>query len=464
MNTAPQTIGINAKSIAFAIVLLLVMLFACQTCGQELEAFSQQSTVELESVLAPSELLERNDTSQDHGQSAVVDEWSADQIATSIECNSQKTPGSETLQCDHCQSQAVKTRVNCPLGKRVVCVEGRDEIWLVSARQSHLCWSDLSRIEVSLLQNEVWQPSSLETLVSAHAEDKSRATVVYCHGNRTKLAWAKSRGLQVYQSTFQNEVDQSTRPPVRFVIFAWKSEQEKTRLRPDYKLKTQRAAVVGMAFGKFLDQFSDRNMLLSGFSLGSQVVLTGLTGGESGRPNIGGRYQVALIAPALDPMFVCRSLRTLPDVSLIQRTEVVANENDVAIKAAQKLAAKTCREWLPEFKKLACTSAFATNRIQLHEIGDDICRHHTSNNYYNAEKVRCIHWEMLSQVHADQQSNVAPTSMMELEPIEVQPTQLEPISDFGQSVFTLDLPSTGSVNGVPVLAAPVEAVPGDNSN
>ena len=451
MNTAKQTIGIDAKSIVFATVLFLLMLVVCQTCGQEFKAFNQEGVVEfdskLESVLVSGQSVEQ---SQALDQPADLLDLSADQPATPFELDSQKTPGSETRQCEVCQPQAVETR-ECPLKKCVVCVDARDEIWLVDARQSHLCWSDLSRIKVSLLRDETWQPSSLETLVSAHDSDKSRATVVYCHGNRTKLGWAKSRGLQAYQATYQNEIDQSTRPPVRYVIFAWKSEQEKLRLRSDYKLKTKRASVVGLGFGKFLDQFGDRNMVISGFSLGAQVVLTGLTDGALAGSNLSGRYQVALIAPALDPMFVCSSLRTLSEVSLIQRTEVVANENDVAIKAAQKLAAKTCREWLPEFRKLACTSEFAINPIQVHEIGDEISRQHNVNNYYTSQKARCIHRKMLEQVYAEQQPRLAPVEVVEV----------EPISDLDESVFILDLPPADADIGFPVLAAPLEAVPGE---
>ena len=334
--------------------------------------------------------------------------------------------------------QAVRTKDLCPLKKPLVCVAEQDEIWLVSARQSHLCWSDLSRIKVSQLQNEAWQPSSLEALTSRHANEKSKTTVVYCHGNRANLDWAQSRGLQVYQSIFQDGHDhtQPSRPPIRFVIFAWKSEQEKIRIRPDYEIKSKRAPVVGKTFGKFLEQFDDSDMVLTGFSLGSQVILTGLTNCELGHHNLPGRYQVALVAPALAPSYVCSSsLERLPENRLIRRTEVVANDDDLAIKVAQKIAAKTCREWLPEFHKLACTSQFAINPIGLHVGEKDISRQHSTTNYYSSEKVRCIHNEMLDQVFAAQNLRPEATPIQEFELTPATPTlQIEEAFD-GESVL-----------------------------
>ena len=238
------------------------------------------------------------------------------------------------------------------------------------------------------------------------------------------------------------------------MIFAWKSEQEKVRIRPDYELKTERASVVGKTFGKFLEQFSDRNVLLSGFSLGSQVVLTGLTNCESGGANLPGRYQVALIAPALDPKFVCGSLNTLPNVGLIQRTEVVANEKDIVIKAAQKMAAKICREWLPEFKRLARTSEFANNPIRVRDIGDDISRQHSTNNYYGSTEVQRLHREMLKQVYAIQQPHSVPAVMVEPDAVSV----------LGESDSVLDFQPALPASDLPVLAAPTELVPSIHSN
>ena len=449
----------RVKALVFTAMPFLLILFACQAFGQDVEAFSFDGNVGVDSshnsVLVPGESVDQLEPFQ-----------VLDHPAMPVEPMGLESLGSQwPLPCEACEPQVVKTKGKCSLSEEIVCVSGRDEIWLVSARQSHLCQSDLSRLEVSLLRDSQWQLSSLETLTSAHAGNRSRATFVYCHGNRTKLAFAKSRGLQVYEALFQNEVDQSTRPPVRFVIFAWKSEQEKVRLRTDYEIKSKRAFAVGSAFGKFLDQFADRNMLLGGFSLGSQVVLAGLTGCESKRSNLDGRYQVALTAPALDPSFVCSSLRQLPENSLIERTEVFANENDFAIKAAQKLAAKTCRKWLPELMKLA--NIMGINPIQVHEVGKEISSRHSIANYYNSRSVRCIHRKMLEQVYAAQQSGerieaAAGRSLAPSVLVEAEPSEIVPIAGLDGSDFVTDLLDEDTE--VPVLASPAEFVPGETSN
>lgn len=391
MNSAYLNYKSFAKYALLTVTLLLGMFFASQIHGQELEILDD-SAIELDSVL-------------DHGQQSLVP---VPQVALEVLVD-QSTAFGEPVECEVCGPQAIETKEICLLKKRVVCVAAQDEVWLVSARKAHLC-RDLSQIDVRILQNGNWQTSSLDSLTTEHSIDKSKTTLVYCHGNRTDLSWAKSRGLQVYQNLFESNCKQGecrcTRPPVRFVIFAWKSEQEKIRLCRDYQIKSKRAPIVGKTFGRFLGQFGDRDMVLSGFSLGSQVILTGLSGCESSGRNLPGRYQVCLVAPALAPSFVCGSLGGLADNCLVQRTEVFANEKDRAIKAAQKIAARTCREWLPEFKKLELSSGNAVNPIRVTDVGNDISRQHSTENYYSSNKVRCLHLEMLKQVTSAQISTV----------------------------------------------------------
>ena len=42
------------------------------------------------------------------------------------------------------------------------------------------------------------------------------------------------RAIQFYDNSLRN----CDRPPLRFVVFAWKSEAEKARVIPDYKIKS----------------------------------------------------------------------------------------------------------------------------------------------------------------------------------------------------------------------------------
>jgi len=159
--------------------------------------------------------------------------------------------------------QSVRTRRG--IGFRSVSVRAQDEIWLVSARrQQGQCQLTLQR-----LIDGQWIPTCMEELTFAHAVDQQRSSMVYVHGNRTDGEYARSRGLQFYENVF-NAGAQSG--PVRFVIFAWRSERERIRPASDFNVKLDRSVELGSTFARFLDQFPDRRMVLSGFSLGGQVV------------------------------------------------------------------------------------------------------------------------------------------------------------------------------------------------
>ena len=100
--------------------------------------------------------------------------------------------------------------------RKSVQVDEQDEIWLVDARKSHRCPSDLSLINVRKFENGNWNPSSLENLATDHLMDPSRETVVFIHGNQTDGRWSLTRGIQVYRNLFKNCYD---RKPIRLVIW-----------------------------------------------------------------------------------------------------------------------------------------------------------------------------------------------------------------------------------------------------
>ena len=152
--------------------------------------------------------------------------------------------------CDPCQ-----VPTSCPAGQLVMTCEtlGRrvpvvvcpqDDVWLISARKSHCAPSDLSLLQCSHLENGCWQDSELDELVQLHSTDKTRVTMLYVHGNRTALKWAESRGLQFYDTALRK----ANRPPMRFVIFAWRSETERARIIPDYEIKSNRSVTIGETF------------------------------------------------------------------------------------------------------------------------------------------------------------------------------------------------------------------------
>lgn len=237
--------------------------------------------------------------------------------------------------CGDDQLQKVVVRKNVLGCLETISVLPQDEVWLVSAR-SYLCGeTDLSRLCVCRLENNQFVPSTFGSLTQAHASNDAKSTVFYVHGNQTSLEYAISRGLQVYRNSLATKAQ--CRGPVRYVIWAWKSEQEKVRYYPDYLAKSQRSVLVGETFAEALNRFSDRNMVLFGYSLGVQVLLSGLDSKACDpRPGDGSKYQVAFAAPAINANFLARHGLCQTE-SPVARTYVFTNRKDKAIKVAQAI-------------------------------------------------------------------------------------------------------------------------------
>jgi esterase/lipase superfamily enzyme len=238
------------------------------------------------------------------------------------------------------------------------------------------------------LQNGCWQTASLDDLVNRHTIDKTRATLIYAHGDRTNLEYAKARGLQVYQTAFQSSP--CVRPPIRFVLFCWKSEKE-IRRHPvvDFGIKSDRAVLVGKTFALLLNQFEDRNLGILGFSLGTQVTMSALNcldlQDPSGRS---GKYRVMLIAPALDARFVRTELPRFPHNRLVEKTDVYRNRDDRAIQAAQMIVRKQSRADVTTLRELAASNPASLNPIKVYDITSQIKKRHSITNYCAAPSVR----------------------------------------------------------------------------
>ena len=189
--------------------------------------------------------------------------------------------------------QTIRTRSG--IGFRKVRVRAQDEIWLVSARDIDQCELSFER-----LSDGKWLSASMAELIQSHSTDPQKASLIYVHGNRTDDAYARSRGLQFYENMFNGEVCSG---PMRFVIFAWQSEREKIGGIADFRIKLDRSVELGPTFAEFLNQFEDRQLILTGFSLGSQIILSALVDLESreamDQEQKIGKYRVALITPCL---------------------------------------------------------------------------------------------------------------------------------------------------------------------
>ena len=221
------------------------------------------------------------------------------------------------------------------------CMEGitvlpQDEVWLIDARACLCGESDPTLLKVSRLVKSDLVDSSLAELSAAHDSGDDLATVLYIHGNQTNEEYAIARGMQVYRNAFTTKAH--CHGPVRYVIWAWKSEQEKTRLYPDYLIKSKRSVLLGETFATTLNQFSDRNILIFGYSLGVQIALSALDSPSLlHRTNDPTRYQVAFAAPAINADYVTSHGLAVGGACPVAQTYVFTNRKDRAIRAAQAI-------------------------------------------------------------------------------------------------------------------------------
>ena len=227
-----------------------------------------------------------------------------------------------------------------------------------------------------MARQRIWQTSLKHTYL-----DQQKTSLVYVHGNRTDEVFARSRGLQFYENTFNGEMCSG---PIRFIIYAWRSEREKVRVGPDFRIKLDRSVAIGPMFACFVNQFEDRRLILSGFSLGAQVVLSGLVELQAANdlePK-SGRYRIALITPALQACDSLVSVAPLPFNSVAAETDVFTNKKDIALIAAKVSEKKNKQMPAVTLEQLAQQSVpGTTNRIVIEDMTNCVSRYHSISRY-----------------------------------------------------------------------------------
>ena len=299
--------------------------------------------------------------------------------------------------------QTIRTRngVTC----RKVHVRPQDEIWLVSARQDKQC-----ELSSQKLVDGQWVAASIAELTQSHVMDQQKTSLVYVHGNRTNEVYASSRGLQFYENIFN---DQMCSGPIRFIIFAWRSEREKVGPASDYRLKLDRSVSLGPTFADFINQFEDRRLVLAGFSLGGQIVLSSLVqleclAANDPEPKFG-KYRVALITPALKASDSLNSIASLPSNSVTMETVVFVNQKDVAIRAAT-VATKGSPEPAVTLEQVAQQPAdCVTNPVVIEDITCNVSRLHSISRYsHRSERIQTIINRMANDVRGSAQIKMVP--------------------------------------------------------
>jgi len=312
--------------------------------------------------------------------------------------------------------QSVRTRNG--IGFRSVSVRAQDEIWFVSARRQE------SRCELTLhrLLGGQWVPVGMGELTLAHAVDQQRSSMVYVHGNRTDDKYARSRGLQFYENLFNGP---SRSGPVRFVIFAWRSERERIRPSLDFNVKLNRSVELGstfasfLEFASFLDQFHDRRIVLSGFSLGGQVVLSGLS--QLQHDDKAGGFQVALITPVLKAEDTINSVASLPHNPAVTRTVVFVNQKDAALRAAMLAAKGTSGKPTITLEQIAAApSCESINPVAIEDMTAQVTSCHSITKYSSKSlRLQAVINEMTDEFRSDSSSSCVECESTQLHAPEV---------------------------------------------
>lgn len=309
----------------------------------------------------------------------------------------------------NCGDQLIRTKQS--IGERLVRVNACDEIWLVNARDTATEDDDdcdctpptitSGPMTCARMVECQFVDCDLSKLIAAHTNDHSKATMIYVHGNRTDLEYAKSRALQMYENIFNQPG--CKRVPVRLVIYAWKSESELSRVLPDFKVKSVRAYDIAPVLRGFLDQFPDRNLVLMGYSLGAQMILQSVFDDTANQKP--GRYKIGLVVPSLDPRFLdggeSSQIGLLPYNELVESTDVFDNQHDRAIKIGRVVLRTNTRlifsgrndsPFLPIAETVAprCEVVQSPNRVRLVDITDESSRCHSIVKYSgNSNSIKC---------------------------------------------------------------------------
>ena len=213
------------------------------------------------------------------------------------------------------------------VGQSSNCLRPGDEVWLISARDFGSC-CDANNFHCQRYSAGNWYDTSCAELFAANDAQPVCSPVVYVHGYQTDLGDAKLRGVQVYDRLFRS--CENTQP-IRYIIWAWKSERESLRFVQEFQEKASKANRLGDAFAMTLNRLQSSPPTVIAYSLGAQISISALVKSDvyTGQP-----VQLAVIAAATDCGFPgdCSQMRQSGNIST---SYVFVNRGDVAIRAAR---------------------------------------------------------------------------------------------------------------------------------
>ena len=267
------------------------------------------------------------------------------------------------------------------------CTRPGDEVWLVSARNLGNCCSP-NILQCQRLHDGVWINTPCTDLFDAKQAPDS-IPVVYVHGYQTNLADAQLRGIQVYQNLFGMCPAHN---PIRYVIWAWKSERETRRVVREFTEKSQHALELGDAFAITLNQLQTKPPVVIAYSLGAQVCLSALVRSQAYN---GSPVHLAFIAAATDCGFD-RCCLQMQGCGNIAKSYVFSNRGDIAIRAA-RLSCRLARGRKPEkLEQIAPRFPTQLGEVNIVDITPVSTRQHSIIKYTSIPVVACCINELLA--------------------------------------------------------------------
>lgn len=244
---------------------------------------------------------------------------------------------------DHPQTQSLSESKQSPDSSSAEAedVGASDRIWLLSTRKMVSRASqvklDTPAFEISLLNNKnVFQRRRFDEFMEAISE--RRKAVIYVHGNRFTAEDAIIRGRWVYSKVALKDLD----APVDWIIWSWESDKNGILVH-DARLKAIRTEGQGLYLGWLLKKHAEQNIAttLVGYSFGGRVVTGGLhaaAGGElggvsiEGSPTLGAPFNAALIAPAIDSLWLSQRGYHRNATQNLDRLTLLYNRRDAVLK------------------------------------------------------------------------------------------------------------------------------------
>lgn len=160
-----------------------------------------------------------------------------------------------------------------------------DELWIVNTRSvdTGVCAQvdlDLGASVYERIDGQYCNRSASELLERINQDDV-RQNVVFIHGNRTDVRWARLRGTETYETIM--DVTQANcpttcsypLPPVRWIIWSWPTDIIRGPKR-DLTIKSQRACGEGQLLAQFLQQVKRPQIGVLAYSLGAQALVSAL--------------------------------------------------------------------------------------------------------------------------------------------------------------------------------------------